>query len=113
MDITVRQKSDVQTVQLRGPLRLGEAVNQLKQTLDDLLAAGDTRIVLDLTEVPMIDSSGIGVLVKFLATARLHGGSLKLVNPSEFALKTLRLVGVLSLFDIYTDEGAAVLSFAA
>lgn len=113
MDITIRRKSDVQLVQLRGALRLGEPVNQLKQTLDDLLGAGDNRIVLDLTEVPMIDSSGIGVLVKFLASTRLHGGSLKLVGPSDFAVKTLRLVGVLNLFDIYTDESQAVLSFAA
>ncbi len=113
MEITVRPKSNVQLIQLRGALRLGESVNQLRHTLDDLTGAGDHRIVLDLQEVPMIDSSGIGLLVKFLATTRRHGGSLKLVNPSEFAIKTLRLVGVLNLFDIYTDQSEAVLSFAA
>ncbi len=113
MEISVRKTDDVQTLQLSGNLRLGEPVENLKRTVEDLLAAGDHRIVLDLSDVRMIDSSGIGVLVRFLSQTKLHGGSLKLVNPSEFAVKTLRVVGVLNLFEVYTDVGDAVQSFAA
>ncbi len=111
MDINVRKRSQVQVVQLKGQLRLGEAVDDLQRTINESMAEGDARFVVNLSEVPMIDSSGIGVLVRFLASAKKRGGSVKLVNPSNFAQKTLRLVGVLNLFEVYEDDDQAVASF--
>jgi anti-anti-sigma factor len=60
----------------------------------------------------MIDSSGIGLLVRFLASTRQRDGNIKLVQPSKFAVQTLRLVGVLNLFEIFDDDDAAADSFA-
>jgi anti-sigma B factor antagonist len=91
---------------------LGSAVDELRQILEEAIGNGDTRIVLNLAEVPMIDSSGIGLLVRFLASTRQRGGNIKLVQPSKFAIQTLRLVGVLDLFEIFEDDDAAVESFA-
>lgn len=112
LDIDVRKRSQVQVVQLRGQLRMGPAVDGLRQAMEEAFANGDTRIVINLAEVPMIDSSGIGLLVRFLASAKQRGGSLKLVQPSKFAVQTLRLVGVLNLFEVYDDNDAAVDSFS-
>ena len=111
MDINVRKRSQVQLIQLRGQLRLGEPVDELNRTLRDALAEGDSRFVINLAEVPMIDSSGIGLLVRSLTSAKQHGGSLKLVQPSNFAVKTLRMVGVLGLFEVFEDEDQAVETF--
>ena len=112
MDISVRKRSQVQLILLRGQLRLGPAVDDLRQTIDEALGNGDTRFVINLAEVPMIDSSGIGLLVCFLASIKHRGGSLKLVQPSKFATQTLRMVGVLNLFEVFDDNDAAVQSFA-
>jgi anti-sigma B factor antagonist len=112
LDISVRKRSQVQLIQLRGQLRLGDAVDELRQTIDESLGNGDTRIVINLAEVPMIDSSGIGLLVNSLASTKQRGGSLKLTQPSKFAVQTLRMVGVLSLFEVFDDDDAAVQSFA-
>ena len=111
MDINVRRRSNVQVVQLRGPLRMGDAVDRFRQTLEEAATSGDNKVVLDLSEMPSIDSSGIGVLVKAMASAKQRGGALKLINPSKFAVQTLRLVGVLNLFEIFQDEETAVASF--
>jgi len=111
VDINVRRRSNIQVVQLRGPLRMGEAVDRFRQTLDEAATSGDNKVVLDLSEMPSIDSSGIGVLVKAMASAKQRGGALKLINPSKFAVQTLRLVGVLNLFEIFQDEETAVASF--
>lgn len=111
MDINVRKRGEVQVVQLRGQLRLGDAVDSLRQTLEDMINGGDTRIVINLAEVPMIDSSGIGLLVKLLVSTKKIGGNIKLLQPSKFAIQTLRLVGVLNLFEAYDAEDAAVGSF--
>jgi anti-sigma B factor antagonist len=112
LDISVRKRADTQVIQLRGQLRLGAAVDELRKVIEESVAIGDTRIVINLAEVPMIDSSGIGLLVRFLASTKQRGGSLKLVQPSKFAVQTLRLVGVLNLFEIFDNDEAAVESFA-
>ncbi len=113
MDISIRKRSDVQLIQLRGDLRLGTPVNELRSMLDELIAGGDSRFVIRLSDVPMLDSSGIGLLVKYLADVRRRGGSLKLVQPSEFAVKSLRVVGVLNLFEVFDNDDSAVASFSA
>lgn len=112
LDINVRKRSQVQVVQLRGPLRLGPAVDGLRQTFQEALANGETRIALNLAEVSMIDSSAIGLLVRFLADTKQIGGNIKLVQPNKYAVQTLRLVGVLNLFEVFDNDDAAVESFA-
>jgi anti-sigma B factor antagonist len=111
VEIEVRTQSGVKIIRLQGKLVLGEALDRTSATLTDLLAAGEIRWILDLQEVPMIDSSGIGLLVRFLTTSKQRGGSLKLLNPSKFALQTLKLVRVHSLFEVFDDLQKAVASF--
>ncbi len=112
MEISVRRLSEVQIIQVRGTVRLGIGVDSFRQAMEDALAAGDTRMVINFAEVPMIDSSGIGILVKAMASAKQRGGGVKLVTPSKFVVQTLKLIGVLNLFEIFEDENAAVQSFA-
>jgi anti-anti-sigma factor len=112
MELNVRRKGDVQIIQVRGPLRLGVGVDSFRQAMDDALASGDTRFVMNCSEIPMIDSSGIGVLVKGMTSARQRGGDVRLVAPSKFVLQTLRLIGVLNLFTIFDDEQSALESYS-
>ena len=112
MDIDIRRFGAVQVVRLRGSLTLGAPVDDLKQTLNHAIEAGDINLVLNLSDVRWVDSSGVGVLVKSLTSAKQAGGSLKLVNPSKPALQTLKMCNLLPLFDVYTEEAEAVQSFA-
>jgi anti-sigma B factor antagonist len=111
VEINVRKHSDVQVIKLRGDLKMGNPVDDLRQLLEELFAAGDMKIVIDLAEVQMVDSSGIGVLVRNLASAKQRGGSLKLVNPSKLTQQTLKMVGLLPLFEVFTEDETAVASF--
>ena len=111
MDIEVRSQGQVKIVKLRGRLNLGEPVDRLRATIEDLLKAGDNRLVLDLEELATMDSSGIGLLARFLTSAKQQGGSLKLVNPTKFVQQTLKLMGLLNLFETFSDCQAAVASF--
>jgi anti-sigma B factor antagonist len=101
VDIDVRSKAGVQVIKLRGRMTLGESVDRFRQTFDDLLDAGNTRFVVDLGEVAMLDSSGIGLLVRCLTASKQKSSSIKLLNPSKFAVQTLRMTGLLSLFDVF------------
>lgn len=111
MDIELRSLGQVKLVKLRGKLNLGDAVDRFRDTLADLMASGDTRVVLDLSEVPWIDSSGIGLLVKILTSAKQKGGSIKLLNPSKFTVQTLKMICLLELFEVFDDQEKAVASF--
>jgi len=112
LDIEVRTQSQVKIIKLRGRLGSGEALDRTSETFADLLGAGDARLLLDLQDVSMIDSSGIGLLVRYLTAAKQRGGSLKLLSPSKFALQTLKLVRVLNLFEVFEDQQQAVASFS-
>lgn len=111
MEIDVRKREEVQVIHLHGDLKIGDPVDSFRQTVEELFGNGDSRIVVDVADVPMIDSSGIGALVRLLTIAKQRGGALKLVNPSKLAVQTLKIVGLLNLFEIYEDEGQAVSSF--
>ena len=111
MDIDVRSQGAVKVIKLRGRLNLGETVDRLRATIEDLLGAGNKQLVLDIEELNMVDSSGIGLLTRSLTNAKQQGGSLKLVNPSKFVMQTLKLVGILSLFEVFQDTDAAVASY--
>jgi anti-sigma B factor antagonist len=112
MDIDVRKQSNTHVIRLKGDLKIGQPAEDLKKTLEELLANNDVRFVMNMQDVKMVDSSGIGVLVRCLTSAKKSGGSLKLVNPSKLTLQTLKMVGLLPLFEVYTEESEAVATFA-
>lgn len=111
MDIDIRTLGDLKLLKIRGRITLGVGVDRLRDTLEDLLVAGSNQWVFDISDVAMIDSSGIGLLVRYLTAAKQQGGALKLLNPTKFAMQSLKMIGVLNLFEVYEDQEAALSSF--
>jgi len=111
VDIDTRSLGNVKLLKITGRITLGAGVDRLRDTLDDLLADGSNRWVLDLAAVGMIDSSGIGLLVRYMTTAKQQGGDMKLLNPTKFALQTLKMIGLLNLFEVYQEQEAAIVAF--
>lgn len=111
MDIDIRTLGTLKLLKINGRITLGAGVDRLRATLDDLLAGGSNRWVLDVADVPMIDSSGMGLLVRYLTTAKQQGGALKLLKPTKFAIQSLKMIGLLNMFEVYDDQEAAVSSF--
>jgi anti-sigma B factor antagonist len=112
MEIEVRSQQQIQVITLRGKLSLGDPVDKLRDTFDGLIDRGDLGFILDLGEVPMIDSSGIGLLVRYLTALKQRNGSIKLVKPSKMVQQTPKMIGLISLFQIFDDQTQALDSFA-
>lgn len=111
MEIEVRTQGPVKIIKLRGKLNNGPPLDSLNATFTDLTAAGNSRFLMDLTDMPMIDSSGIGLLVRYYTSAKQNGGAMKLLNPSKFTVQTLKLVRMLNLFEVFEDPQLAIASF--
>jgi len=111
LDIDTKTLDGVKLVKLKGRLSMGPPLDRFNATMTELLSQGQNRIVLDIEEVPTIDSSGIGMLVRHLTTAKQNGGAIRLLKPSKFTVQTLKMVGLLNLFATFEDAEAAVASF--
>jgi anti-sigma B factor antagonist len=111
VEIDTRSLGNVKLLKISGRITLGAGVDRLRDTLEDLLVNGANRWILDLADVGMSDSSGIGLLVRYLTTAKQQGGDLKLLNPTKFALQTLKMIGLLNLFEVFQEQEKAVAAF--
>jgi len=110
-DIQKRKKGDVVVLDLFGSLTVGANEQAFKDTVSDLTSRKYNRIVVNLGEVEFMDSSGIGALVKSYTTITQSGGKLKLLHPNKMIRHTLKITGLLGIFEIFEDEGAAIASF--
>jgi anti-anti-sigma factor len=90
---------------------MGPDLDRFSAALDGLLNQSHKNIILDLEEVPTIDSSAIGVMVRYMTSAKKNGGSIKLLKPTKFVVQTLKMVGLLNFFPTYEDLPQALESF--
>lgn len=112
MHVDIRQKGDVLVVDLEGKLVRGVGDVVLRETIDQLLADDWTNLLLNLSGVSGIDSSGVGELVAAHKLAERFGGQLKLLRLSHKVRETLGLSLLLPVFEIFDDEAEAVASFS-
>jgi anti-sigma B factor antagonist len=105
-----RRNGDVTIVDLSGQITLGENSVLLRQTIKDLAAKGERKILLNLAGVAFIDSGGLGELITSHANLSSQGGRMKLLHLQKRVSELLQLTKVTTIFEIYTNEAIAVLS---
>jgi len=111
MDLNLRANGKVTILDLQGNLTIGAAEETLRQRVEELVTDNQKYLLINLENVPMIDSSGIGSLVKSFTHAKNKGGKLKLLKPSRLAQQLLSITGLLSVFETFDDEATAIASF--
>jgi anti-sigma B factor antagonist len=111
MQTNTRQIDDIVVVDVSGRITLGEGNVMLREIIHDLADKGKTRVVLNLSEVNYIDSSGVGELVKTHTTIHNKGGQLKLANLNKRVYDLLEMTKLSAVFDIQKDEASALKSF--
>ena len=112
-DITIseRQAGDVTILDLSGKVTIGEGSVALRTAIRRLLGEGKTKLLLNLGGVGYIDSSGIGELVSSFTAVNKEGGTLKLLNLTQKIQDLLAITKLLTVFDVFEDEGEALASF--
>ena len=108
---STRQVDGITILDCSGRITLGEGSVVLRDSIRDLLAKGEKKILLNLGDVTYIDSSGIGELVSAFTTVRNQGGELKLLNLTKKVHDLLQITKLYTVFDVKDDEAAAISSF--
>ena len=113
MQIQERAVGDVMVLDLKGKITLGEGDELLKDKVNSLVNQGHKKIVLNLADVPYIDSAGLGEIVRTYTTVSRQGGSLKLLNLTKRITDLLAITKLLTVFETFDAETDAVKSFSA
>jgi anti-sigma B factor antagonist len=109
--MTNSEVDGVSVVRLDGRIVLGEESNSLRERLKSLVAEGKKKIVLNMAKITYIDSAGLGTLVAAHVSAKTQGASVRLSHLGQKFHEVLQMTKLLTVFDVYDAEAAAVSSF--
>jgi anti-sigma B factor antagonist len=112
LKMTNREVDGVSVVALDGRIVLGEESNALREKVKSLLAEGKKKIVLNMDNITFIDSAGLGTLVAAHHSAKSQGASLRLCHLGSKFQEVLQITKLLTVFDVFDTEAAAVASFS-
>jgi anti-sigma B factor antagonist len=112
LKMNTREVDGIAVMGLDGRVVLGDESNALREEVKKMLNAGKKKIVLDMSNVSYIDSAGLGTLVAAHESARKQGASLKLSNLGKKFQEILQVTKLLTVFDVYPSESAAISSFS-
>src|SRR5580700_1854903 len=113
MQIEERAVGDVIVLDLKGKVTLGQGDELLKDKVNSLVNQGHRKIVLNLADVPYVDSAGLGEIVRTYTTVSRQGGSMKLLNLTKRITDLLAITKLLTVFETFEVESDAVRSFSA
>jgi anti-sigma B factor antagonist len=106
-----RQVDDITVLDLRGRITLGEGSRVLRESIRDLLDGGKNRIILNLSDISYIDSSGFGELVAAFTAIRNQAGKLVLENLTQKVSDQLQVTKLFTVFEVYDTESNALSAF--
>jgi anti-anti-sigma factor len=114
MDITIEERAvgRVTVLDLVGRLTIDRGAERLKDKINSLLAQERTRILLNLRDVPYIDSGGLGQLVASYGSVVETGGRLTLLGVNSRNHDLLSITKLVTLFESFDSEAEAVSSLS-
>ena len=111
MKSTSRTADGVEIISLQGKITIGSGDSQLREVITNALNTGKTNLLLDMSGVTTIDSSGIGELVGSYTTVTNRGGKLKLLHLPAKLNELLHVTQLITVFEVYENEQDAIASF--
>ena len=112
LKMTNSEVDGTSVVTLDGRIVLGEESQALRQKLKSLIAEGNKKIILNMDNIKYIDSAGLGILVAAHVSAKLQGASLILSNLGTKFQEILQITKLVTVFQVFNTEAAAVASFS-
>jgi anti-sigma B factor antagonist len=112
MKLDVKEQGTAVVVIVKGNLMGGPETLVVHEKVKELLGQKKMRIVLNLSDVPWINSSGLGMLMGCLTSVKNAGGELKLSGINDKVKNLFIITKLITLFDAYETVQEAVAAFA-
>lgn len=111
MKISARHREGITILDPKGKITIGVGDVALREAVQEALDAGAKKILINLTNVSTVDSSGIGEMVSAYTTVTNRGGQLKLVGLPPKVQDILQITQLITVFDVFESEDEAIDSF--
>jgi anti-sigma B factor antagonist len=111
LEIHKREKEGIVILDMNGRLIVGEPATRIRETINQEVSQGSTKIILNLEDVDYIDSTGLGCMVICYTTLQKAGGTLKLIKLNRRNIELLLLTKLSTIFEIFGEEQDAINSF--
>jgi anti-sigma B factor antagonist len=111
LEIHQREREGITILDLKGRITVGPEASALRDKVSAITAGGGSNLVLQMTGVDYIDSTGLGALVMCATSLRKNGGNVKLVGVNRRNIELLVMTKLATVFEIFTDEQDAVNSY--
>jgi len=111
MKIEKRKKGSVAILDLKGKILFGDGIDELRAAIETSIKENDKNLLLNFADVPYIDSTGLGEVVRSYTTAKSKGGAVKILNVTAKVKDLLSITKLITVFESFDDEAAAVASF--
>jgi anti-sigma B factor antagonist len=111
LDIKEREREGITVLELAGRITVGDEASALREKCAALAAAGKRNVILEMSGVDFVDSTGLGALVICATSLRKNGGNVKLLNVNRRNIELLVMTKLATVFEIFTDEQDAINSF--
>jgi anti-sigma B factor antagonist len=111
MKIEKRKNGKVTILDLKGKILSGEGIEELRQTIDSTIKQDEKQLVLNFAEVPYLDSTGLGEVVRSYTTLKKAGGTIKIANLTNKVQDLLSVTKLITVFETFQNENDAVKSF--
>lgn len=112
LQITEHRNGDITVLTLSGQMTVDDGDLAFRAKVNDLVAAGQVKLILDLSGVEYIDSSGIGMLCEKVNSVRQHHGDIKLLKLTRRTQSLLSMLKLTFVFETFETEEAAVKRYA-
>ena len=113
MKVLTERKGDVTVLRLRGTLMGGPDSQVFEDVLTKTLEDGSSRVLVDMSDISWVNSTGLGILIAGHRMVSAGGGALKLLHVSKRIESILMVTKLNTLFDSYDDEAQAIASFSS
>ena len=110
--ITSGEVDGMTVLWLDGRIVLGEETGALRDLVKDLMAQGKKKLILNMNNVTLIDSAGLGALVAAYSSTKSGGASLRLCHLGAKFNELLQITKLITLFDVYNTQADAIKSFS-
>jgi anti-sigma B factor antagonist len=111
MKIEKRKKGNVVILDLKGKILIGDGIDVLRDAINNTINEQETKVLLNFAEVPYLDSTGLGEVVRSYTSIKKAGGVVKIVNLTNKVKDLLSVTKLITVFDTFEDEDKAIESF--